>query len=609
MKGLLRIFIGFLCVWLCVAPVWAYDSKCLDEKYRESNPEICADGDSGDILFTLLGGAAIAGAGILVGASGGGTPDPGPVGMPTMRAPDMVGWTDPDALFSAMSDAVFVRDADNYHEIRLEYSHARGWTGTGSTIAILDTGDFNYHGPAVAYVAGAIAPGAEILPASIIDSHGDFLPWTQIGEIITATDADIFNASWGIPVSRSVNANTVRDTAHLASIMGSGGMEFINSMNDAARTRDAIFVFAAGNDGAAQSNAISALGRVSADLFRHFVNVVAWDTATGRLADFSNQCGVTMNYCITAPGANIDIGRGFEVDGTSFAAPAVSGAIAVIREMFPYMNAVEITGLLFTTARDLGEIGVDSVYGHGMLDLERATRPVGAALVPIDDIMTPVRDTVVSGAIANALRGTDLQFAFFDSFGRAFQTDLNKQISIRPRGRAIERLRASAKVSARAGNFEFGFKPDTIFESSGLLGAESNTLTTFVGTGHDFNIGNMQFFMSAHVGFLSPGAAPESLVSDFSNITTVSAKFGARYNDWTAEIAIPDAIVAGDMRLHLPVGRAAAGEIQFADARVDLSETPAMEYSVSYKSLTASFIDNPWGPDEFFMMMRGRVNF
>ena len=73
-----------------------------------------------------------------------------------------------------------------------------------------------------------------------------------------------------------------------------------------------------------------------------------------------------MNYCITAPGTDLKSSASNTVlDGTSFAAPIVSAAIAVIREAFPYMKSNEITNLLFTTARDLGASGVDAIYGHG----------------------------------------------------------------------------------------------------------------------------------------------------------------------------------------------------------------------------------------------------
>ena len=128
--------------------------------------------------------------------------------------------------------------------------------------------------------------------------------------------------------------------------------------------------------------------------FKNFITVVAYDTEAGRLAYYSNRCGVAAEYCLTAPGTDLyltalesDENNSFyaQASGTSFAAPIVTGAIAILKGAFPYLSGAEITKLLFVTARDLGDVGVDEVYGWGMLDLERATRPVGATFVPIDN--------------------------------------------------------------------------------------------------------------------------------------------------------------------------------------------------------------------------------
>lgn len=90
---------------------------------------------------------------------------------------------------------------------------------------------------------------------------------------------------------------------------------------------------------------------------------------------------------------------------------------------------------------------------------------------------------------------------------------------------------------------------------------------------------------------------------------TASAKFGARYNDWTVTVAIPETIIDGSMNLNLPVGRANDGALLYAGYTMDLVERPAIEYSVGYKRLTASFIDNPYGRDEFFVMAKHKFVF
>jgi subtilase-type serine protease len=57
--------------------------------------------------------------------------------------------------------------------------------------------------------------------------------------------------------------------------------------------------------------------------------------------------------------------------GTSMAAPHVAGAAAVLRQAFPYMTAPQIIEVILTTATDLGDT---SIYGHGLLNLERAVK-------------------------------------------------------------------------------------------------------------------------------------------------------------------------------------------------------------------------------------------
>ena len=62
--------------------------------------------------------------------------------------------------------------------------------------------------------------------------------------------------------------------------------------------------------------------------------------------------------------------------GSLFAAPKVSGAAALVHHKFG-TNNVNTKQILLETADDLGEAGVDAVFGHGLLNVERALSPVG----------------------------------------------------------------------------------------------------------------------------------------------------------------------------------------------------------------------------------------
>ena len=119
----------------------------------------------------------------------------------------------------------------------------------------------------------------------------------------------------------------------------------------------------------------------SKDQYR-WINVVATDPENDNaIATFSNGCGDTRNYCMAAPGvgiyAAVDGSAYSDYQGTSMAAPHVSGAIAVLADMYPDLEPEEIVAILLRSATDLGANGVDAVYGHGLLNLEKATGPIG----------------------------------------------------------------------------------------------------------------------------------------------------------------------------------------------------------------------------------------
>ena len=121
---------------------------------------------------------------------------------------------------------------------------------------------------------------------------------------------------------------------------------------------------------------------------------------TGR-ASHSNTCGSVRNYCLFAPGEGIyttrkDGGYG-TVSGTSFAAPHVSGAAAVVWAAFPNKKADQIVRRLLTTARPLDGQGISSIYGHGKLDLAAALSPVGFTSLSLNGgTQAPLVDTSVN---------------------------------------------------------------------------------------------------------------------------------------------------------------------------------------------------------------------
>ncbi len=342
-----------------------------------------------------------------------------------------------------------------------------------------------------------VAPDSEILPYKIMFSDAGelFVPNYYIGQAFESAGdlgVAVVNNSYGISSADGINAASVGSLA--ASLSSAYGIEmteaealkyifgdvekvngtstyyedvglalvgnevigltnpddvvssnFIDQMIAGVVDHDMVFVFAAGNESASESMIHASLPLYFEELQGNFINVVNFDVSTGLISDSSNHCGVTQNYCLAAPGELL-VSTGFNPEnpdadnlysagsGTSYAAPFVTGAVAVLKGAFPYLTGEEITQILFASARDLGEVGVDTVYGHGMLDLERATRPLGTTTIPVDPRIDNIAQIAtastmkVSSAIANSIKSEDLSFVILDSFNRTFDVKLNDYI-------------------------------------------------------------------------------------------------------------------------------------------------------------------------------------
>ncbi|MEZ0472486.1 S8 family serine peptidase [Luteimonas salinilitoris] len=66
-----------------------------------------------------------------------------------------------------------------------------------------------------------------------------------------------------------------------------------------------------------------------------------------------------------------------DYEGSSMATPHVTGALGLLMERFPYLDNTQVRDVMLTTATDLGEAGVDEIYGWGLLDLEKAIKGPG----------------------------------------------------------------------------------------------------------------------------------------------------------------------------------------------------------------------------------------
>jgi subtilisin family serine protease len=153
-----------------------------------------------------------------------------------------------------------------------------------------------------------------------------------------------------------------------------------------------LFVKAAGNEGVTQTANVSGFDlSVPQNLI-----LVGSVGPTGEISAFSNRpgeaCITVLGLCleenklkyrfIVAPGELMLVsdnnGGVTRMSGTSFAAPLVTGAIALLYSRWPWLqeHSAETVQIILQSADDLGEPGVDGTYGWGMLNVEASQSPL-----------------------------------------------------------------------------------------------------------------------------------------------------------------------------------------------------------------------------------------
>ena len=201
--SLYRTFLSaFISCAVMIAPAVARTNKCANDMYRISNPEKCSNTNRTSFANTaaIAGGsiALIGGAVALLGMSGS-TSDSTPTKTTTRASYDEVG-TDIDyvRLASVLNQTSYKRNNNQYNDIRLGYSLARGFTGKNLTIALFDSGINTLHGNGVVHIASdQVAPDANVHIYEVANNKGNFKSFYEIGDIISsAKDANIYNFSW-----------------------------------------------------------------------------------------------------------------------------------------------------------------------------------------------------------------------------------------------------------------------------------------------------------------------------------------------------------------------------------------------------------------------------
>lgn len=387
---------------------------------------------------------------------------------------------------------------------RVDYAHAVGLTGRGQTIAIADGGfrtshrvfagktittvgtvTPDDHGTMVASIAAGdsagmigVAPGASLLLGGFSSDR----TMAALADAARNAGAVALNNSWGYnnsPVSLAMLRRFLTDadwaTYHTALV---------------AYARQGVVVFALSNDETLRvSDLMPALPLVDAGIEAGWIavgNAVAVFNSTQVLSvtRISAPCLEAAQWCMVADGsweaATAASNNSYEFGtGSSFAAPQVAGALALLAEAFPDLTPHQLrTRLLASADNDFANFGTagsvelapgffhdySTEFGHGFLDLRAALMPIGVTTLSVDGQAVPLNQAVVrsgSGvgdAVARGLAAVDLTVK--DSLAGSFAMP----------GEVLAPSARPVRLSARLA--EAGRSAVTSDDAAGLAGAQ-----------------------------------------------------------------------------------------------------------------------------------------
>ncbi|MEY3624593.1 MAG: hypothetical protein RLZZ407_2152, partial [Pseudomonadota bacterium] len=325
--------------------------------------------------------------------------------------------------------------------------HAQSGDVTGAGRPL---GDDDGHGTEVTRVLAAAKDDRDVhgiaFNATILALRAD-----QAGSCTTAAPGEdeaecaFYDAAIAAGVDRAID-NGARVVN--ISLGGAGGASAtLRAAINRATQAGIIIVASAGNEG---NDAVPAFDPNNPSPFAQallangngLVIIAASVDDQGVISNFSNKAGVSQASVLSALGQGIcceyrddaiyrfdqngqTITRVF--NGTSFSAPQIAGAAALLAQAFPNLTGSQIVNLLLTSARDAGDPGTDAIYGRGILDIARAFAPSGTTSLAGTTIAVPLSGDggTTSGPMGDvAMSYRPVNAVIVDSYGRAYDIDL-----------------------------------------------------------------------------------------------------------------------------------------------------------------------------------------
>jgi subtilisin family serine protease len=364
------------------------------------------------------------------------------------------------------------------------------------------------------------------------------------------------------------------------------------------------------------------LGNDAGTICRNIVDNVCQDDYT------------VSDFFIRAPGFGVSASHSTDdgqvaMVGTSMSAPLVTGSIAVLHQMWPHMKGENLVQLVLTTADDTYSGYSVALDGHGRLDMDKATLPIGATGIPTDGrttgytissngyvagnnaIPSSVSSLIVETSsigfnrewlvpIAEASIPVDTAFNSFtqyagltgygtNDFAIHLKENNTDSIAVTLDGTTFGYLKENGQYLGRYHNGMFGI---------------GDTRTAFLQKDWSTNLNtNTLFSANVNVGYTEVDTIATSLINESDNLMSYGwkAQVDNKVNDnWslTSFVGQPVSIFSGSMNINAPTERNGTS-VSYTNTEWSQSAKVETDFGVSANFTNGNFNWNIGGVQRF----------